>query len=1438
MNGTKRVSTWTGLLLGSLLLGLPVALAPRLPDAPDLGHAAVPLALGLSLFGPRRRRPQGDASPQDGWSPTDSPDFDAMVQRSGARGTRRTPTGSLQHRLDSTGLDLTRTEGPLLDRLEAAPLAGGLSAIREQLDQVTDLGSSPSERLETRVNRMQETLDSTEMMLQVLSKRTLERRDQAQESFIRLKDLENQLEILSRRFEAQSDQLAGGRGRIETIEGKTSIMASVTGTLAETLETLQRTLDLQARDQATQLDGITTRVGGLQESQQAQQACLDQIQERLDLLVENGIDRARLEHVERELLALVSETRTSILSRQASLEATSQDLDVRARELEVEASTTRQHLEDVRRELAQLLEHRTLTAPIEARLAWLESTLLDDVVHQLSRLPILREELEATRTRLDRIENERLSELGRDVRQLLGRMAQQDEHQARTTRELERLDQHETRLASLDGRQKASEAKGQRLEEQIREHRTDVDSRLERLGLQQSRIEGGFRQDLAALSGRLETHETNVHDRLEALQAVPARLDDLAGLPARIEALEARTDRLSTVEDLPARIEALEARTDRLSTVEDLPSRLETLETDLEGALETWPERLNDLDEELRELTTEVARGTERLDEVTGTLDRQTRTHQQAVQDLRGHVTEQVEGIQSRLRDLETAQGERIQRLDAFSTTSRDRLETLEGRDEATRTQLGELEGGLTDTRQRLGSFEEQVASGRTRLEAIAQQQQSMEARSGLLAARMQGLESVDADLRQALERTGTEALTRAERLEAAQSELTASLAAHVERLETSLEALRKSTGEAVEGRFLEALEALKTQVARHVEWVVQPLEATLEEVRRTAEADRAESPVTALQAEQHELRLRIEHLTVAVEALATVPVASNTRDLVPVSEARGTAGRVEDVEALLFELGKQVDAANSDLHRELSRIVQHLNQDGRASQELNVRFEHMLERLERLERERGGRSAPVENAVVALEARVDDLESLDGRTRAMHADQVRLETRVTGLEARQDERHHFLGEQQESLAARLVGLGDQVLRLENRSERLPQLSERLEAHEAQLEQFTGIPGRLDEHQNQLTGLVKLPARLEAQQARLEQLSESQHGQNERITEALDRTRATEGRLNELVRTSREDKLDLWERLAAIETDLGARVGQVEQRLNVEHPTANQADRARLSELEKRSEVWEARLADLCATHETWKELSTDGRGRPGDRLEALEQARASEVARMTGVETAVTGLDGRVARTEADLEMLSNQMTRTREQISHLDSDLGGLREHVSRLDATVARDQRTRDDVETLRMEVERLAERETKRHQAGNQLHRQHRDELARAERRLSEALTHERDRLHARVEAGVQSLASEVEKRLGSAFWQQHRLLGETVAALREQEGTTRTHGDVLSRLEAALADMGERVSRMESAQQVQVGRQGKLEQRMHQVVEVLASALDPRKRHRR
>jgi hypothetical protein len=91
---------------------------------------------------------------------------------------------------------------------------------------------------------------------------------------------------------------------------------------------------------------------------------------------------------------------------------------------------------------------------------------------------------------------------------------------------------------------------------------------------------------------------------------------------------------------------------------------------------------------------------------------------------------------------------------------------------------------------------------------------------------------------------------------------------------------------------------------------------------------------------------------------------------------------------------------------------------------------------------------------------------------------------------------------------------------------------------------------------------------------------------------------------------------------------------------------------------------------------------------------------------------------------------------------------------------------------------------------------------------------------------------------VEKRLGTAFWQQHRLLGETVAALREQEGTTRTHGDVLSRLETALADMGERVSRMEAAQQDHAGRQGKLEQRVHQVVEVLASALDPRKRHRR
>jgi chromosome segregation ATPase len=1364
-----------------------------------------------------------------------------MVQRSGARGTRRTPTGSLQHRLDSTGLELTRTEGSHLDRLDAAPLAGGLSAIREQLDQVTDTGSTPSERLETRVNRMQETLDSTEMMLQVLSKRTLERRDQAQESFIRLKDLENQLEILSRRFEAQSDQLAGGRGRIETIEGKTSIMASVTGTLAETLETLQRTVDLHARDQATHLDGITNRVGGLQANQQAQQDTLDQIQARLDLLVENGIDRARLEHVERELLALVSETRTSVLSRQTALEAASLDLDMRARQIEVEATTTRQHLDDARRELAQLLEQRTLTAPIEARLAWLESTLLDDVVHQLSRLPILREELEATRTRLDRIENERLSELGRDIRQLLGRMAQQDEQQARTNRELERLDQHETRLASLDGRQTASEDQGKRLEDQLREHRTDVDSRLERLGLQQSRIEGGFRQDLSALNGRLETHEADVRDRLETLEALPPRLGALETVPARLEALETLPTRLDELAALPARlaeleplngrVEALETLQDRLAPLESLPddlrqltdrvapledlsgrvttleaasARLETVETDLADALETWPERLNELDDELRELTTDVAGATERLDELTRGLDRQTITHQHAVRDLRGHVTEQLEGIQARILDLDTAQGEHLQRLDALSETSRDRLDALEDRAEATRTQLGELDGNLTDTRQRLASFEEQVASGRTRLEAIAQQQQSMEARSGLLAARLQGLESVDADLRQALERTGTEALTRAERLETAQSELTASLAAHVERLETSLEALRKSTGEAVEGRFLEALEALKTQVARHVEWVVQPLEATLEEVRRTAEADRAESPVIALQAEQQELHRRIEHLTVAVEALATVPSAESTRDLVPAPEARETVGRVEEVEALLFELGKQVDEANRELHRELSRIVQHLNQDGRASQDLNGRFDHVLERLTRLERERGGRSTPVENAVVALEARVDDLESLDGRTRAMHADQVRLETRVTGLEARQDERHHFLGEQQESLGARLGSLGDQMVRLEKRAERLPELSERLEA----------------------------------QQSLLTQLSESQHGQDERITEALDRTRATEGRLTEVVRTSREDKLDLWERLAAIETDLGARVGHVEQRLLVEHQTTVHAERARLSELEKRSEVWEARLADLCATHETWKELSTDGRGRPGDRLEALEQARASELARMTQVETAVTGLDGRVGRTEDDLDKLANLTARTREQVSHLDSDLGGLRERVTRLDETVARDQRTRDDVETLRMEIEHLAERETKRHQAGNQLHRQHREELARAERRLSEALTHERDRLHARVEAGVQSLASEVEKRLGTAFWQQHRLLGETVAALREQEGTTRTHGDVLSRLETALADMGERVTRMEAAQKDHAGRQGKLEQRMHQVVEVLASALDPRKRHRR
>ncbi len=896
----------------------------------------------------------------------------------------------------------------------------------------------------------------------------------------------------------------------------------------------------------------------------------------------------------------------------------------------------------------------------------------------------------------------------------------------------------------------------------------------ERIASLASRIEGihavdpGLVEQVDALAQRAAATEgglTGLAERLEGLEALSARIDELAAAVPAADAVEelrhevgelaARAAERIPDERHDARVAELRERLDEVaSRVEDVAAH--TPEPDLSGLHDA----VASLRAELAALSVRPPAGVEALGERIAAVEGRVAAEDSGLRALAEAVEEQRARLEQRLGEL----AGRIVEPSSLDDL-RSRLEELAGR----------------------AVVDEQLAGVERRLaEAVAGERASIEqvlaARLGELAARVPAASEVE-ELRARLEEIAGRLSEDDE------------LRARVAELSRRLEAAVEST--AVEERLAGLQQRLDASLAGSAE-LLSELHASVAALERTTDEQRADARLAGLEhaveglqgVEDRVLGTLREHAVepAAVEELRTRIEAMAER-IVDADELAVLRARLEQLAGRLQEA-----IGSADVIWELREAVAGLeSRRGTDAHDTGVRIAALESAIESL----GG----VEQRVVGMlqehataPALVDELRSrveevvqrLRGSVDVATVDErlAALETRLT--EASAGERaalEQVLAERVDELEGRVAG-ADEVAALQSL---LDELARRVEVTDGERSALDGaitglrtevesVAGRVA-RQEERPEITDPAARLDELALRLDEQARQAAARLGRLGEELGgRLRATEEHIAEL--PDREEvRGTIAEHAAALSQELEAiRRGAAEREAALEERLASVADSASVEALRSRSEGLEHGL------QETRAGLAAS-RGEATERLGELERALRDEIASLEA-SAAERSAAERAELTE--LKTRVEELARAAAERDTRQADLeagvdGRLREQAARAEEEAATvralvhqgEHRVRDEVGSLGTRLDDLAVR------AGS---------AAEIERGLRSDVDRLASVLEEKEAAAIderEALRAELERAASSTGWRLERI--EQVLAAGDTE-----------ELRAAVADLGRRL----------------------------------------
>lgn len=863
---------------------------------------------------------------------------------------------------DSTVQALAAMEQVRLERARREELATQLEDSRarlakgyEELRLVQDSASRERidhERTKIEIERLKETVLSTQSELAQARERELALADARTESLKAIEHLENG-------FRELREQLAEARRLADEKEAdRLSALRSadvVVRARAE-LETALQREQARAEQLAADLAQSSTEASGLETELLAAKAAHTRALRDVETLA-NGERTWRETAKQYEQQLSGSAQNVQALSDQvAQLEAALDAEVARARRLEFDLGTA-------------ITAQRTAKEQAEAALAGAEGRV-KELTDDRDALVTRRDELQAALGDLEKVraaDLRRIEEDSQRLGDLEQRLGQTESALAEARNELGRLsadatsqekalkgalEEREKDLGQAAERRQALEAELEATKQELDTARSDRDQAraqveetarqlesvrgdLERVGGQAQNARDEFTRRETELTERLrglEGEKQELEERFRTLESaarlVSDRAEELEGqvrtLGAELRELEQRSqaERAELSGDLAtSRADARSAQAELSVTREELAEargELDSVRTRLEEATQRYQglesddaalkERLQLLEREATSREAELKQAEERGRE----LER-----------ARDASLDRGRELKRRLADLEasvTAQKDTIARLEASLAEARTSVEEHTRGEQAAGTERDALKASLADAESRLAAITSQLEGERLQAARVAEEKSQL---TQSLAAAMSEAEHVKAELEEALTAREVELTMRSE-LEATQAATSAELAAARE------EAARSTTSATALGQELAA--AKETLEKERVSWTRQKeshqaqLDAGTQAAARALEAKSAEAESRA-QALREEHQQALEQQAGAYRQSLEGHRQEADKALAAKNEEQAKAVAAVEAKAAEIEKARQVLQTDLESSRQLSEQQRQANQ-------------------------------------------------------------------------------------------------------------------------------------------------------------------------------------------------------------------------------------------------------------------------------------------------------------------------------------------------------------------------------------------------------------------------------------------------------------------------------------------------------------------------------